>query len=82
MDMAQNQGLYDTSYYPQYHLLYSVANKNVLGKLKDQCAGRAIAEFIDLRPRDKKHLQGLWLQHKEGQGNKKATVKKHIRHDQ
>ena len=48
-DMAQNQTLYDTSDYPQDHPLYSSANKKVLGKLKDECAGRAIAEFVGLR---------------------------------
>ena len=49
-DMAQNQGIYDTSDYPQDHPLYSLANK-VLGKLKDECAGRAIAEYVGLRPK-------------------------------
>ncbi|MEW8491110.1 MAG: DNA polymerase, partial [Candidatus Thiodiazotropha endolucinida] len=50
-DMAQNQTLYDTSDYPQDHPLYSSANKKVLGKLKDDCAGRAIAEYVGLRPK-------------------------------
>ena len=49
-DVALNQTLYDTSYYPQDHPLYSSANKKVLGKLKDECAGRAIAEYVGLRP--------------------------------
>ena len=50
-DMAQTQDLYDTSDYPQDHPLYSSANKKVLGKLKDECAGRAIAEYVGLRPK-------------------------------
>ena len=50
-DMAQNQTLYDTSDYPKTHPLYSSANKKVLGKLKDECAGPAIAEYVGLRPK-------------------------------
>ena len=50
-DMAQNQDLYDTSDYPQDHPLYSSANRKVLGKLKDKCAGREIAEYDSLRPK-------------------------------
>lgn len=50
-DMALNQGIYDTSDYPQDHLLYSTAIKKVLGKLKDECAERAIAEYVGLRPK-------------------------------
>ena len=42
-DMAQNQTLYDTSDYSQDHPLYSLANKKVLGKLKD--------EYVGLRPK-------------------------------
>ena len=43
-DMAHNQTLYDTSDYSKDHSLYSSANKKALGKLKDECAGRAILE--------------------------------------
>ena len=43
-DMVQNQTLYDTSDYHQDLPLYSSANKKVLGKLKDECAGQAIAQ--------------------------------------
>ena len=49
-NMAQKQGLYDTSDYPQNHPRYSSANKKVFGKLKDECAGRTIAKYVFLRP--------------------------------
>ena len=49
-DMVQNRSrLYDTSDYPKVQPLHSVANRKVLGKLKDECAGRAIAEYVSLR---------------------------------
>ncbi|MEW8615604.1 MAG: hypothetical protein AB2610_20805, partial [Candidatus Thiodiazotropha sp.] len=50
-DMAKHPDLYDTSDYPQDHPLCSSANKKVLGKFKDECTGRAIAEYVGLRPK-------------------------------
>ena len=70
-DMAQNQTLYDTSDYPQDHPLYSSANKKVLGKLKDECAGRAIAEYVGLRPKMYSILEAGGKKHQEGKGCKK-----------
>lgn len=45
-DMAENLFLYDTSNYPKDHPLYSGKNKKVLGKMKDECAGRVINEAV------------------------------------
>ena len=81
-DMAQNQTLYDTSDYPQDHTLYSSANKQVLGKLKDECAGRAIAENVSLRPKMYSILEAGGKNTKKAKGVKKNVVKKHIRHKQ
>ena len=50
-DMAKHPELYDTSDYPPDHSLYSNAKKKVLGKMKDECAGRPIAEYVGLRPK-------------------------------
>ena len=47
-DMEANKHLYD---FPKDHSLYSNANKNVLGKMKDECAGTHIAECVCLRPK-------------------------------
>ena len=44
------------------------ANKKVLKKLKDECAGRAIAEYVGLRPKMYLRLQ---RKHQEGEGCKK-----------
>ena len=57
-DMAQKRELY-TSDYPQDHRLYSSANKKVLGKLKDECAGRLIAEYVGLLFEAKRALMTL-----------------------
>ena len=70
-DMAQNQTLYDTSDYPQDHPLNSLANTKVLEKLKDECAGRAIAEYVGLRPKMYSILEAGGINTKKAQGVKK-----------
>ena len=40
---------FDFSNYPTTHPLYSIENKAVLGKFKDETAGEPIEEFIGLR---------------------------------
>lgn len=42
---------YDTSNFPQDHPLYSATNAKIPGFFKDETAGRAIAEFVGLRPK-------------------------------
>ena len=48
--MAKHPDLYDTSDYLEDHPLHSTANKKVLGKMKDECAGSPIAEYVGLQP--------------------------------
>ena len=64
------------------HPLYSSANKKVLGKLKDECAGRAIAEYLGLAPKMYSILEAGGINTKSAKGVKKNVVKKHIRHEQ
>ena len=35
--------------YPKNHPSYSEVNKKVIGKFKDECGGKDIAEFVGLR---------------------------------
>ena len=72
-DMGQKQGLYDKSDFPKDHPLYSSANKKVLVKLKDECAGRAIAEYVGLRPKMTSILEAGGKKHQEGEGRKKMS---------
>ena len=48
-DMEKNKEMFDTSDYPKDHFLHSNINKKVLGKMKDECNGVVISEFIGLR---------------------------------
>jgi len=50
-DMKGDSEWYDCSNYQPSHPLYSVHNKKVLGKFKDECAGALVREFIGLRPK-------------------------------
>lgn len=75
-DKAQNQGLYHTPDYPQDYLLHSMANKKVLGKLKDECAGSAIAEFVGLRPKKYSILEASGDCIKKAKGVKMPLSKK------
>ena len=43
-DTAKHADLYDTLDFPKDHPLHSTVSKNVLGKMKDECAGHPIAE--------------------------------------
>ena len=86
-DMAKHTDLYDMSDYPKDHPLHSEANKKVLGKMKDECAGRPIAEYVGLRPKMysilKASIEGWPAANiKKAKGVRKAVIKKHIRHEQ
>ena len=81
-DMTEHQNLYDTSGYPEDHPLHSQTNKKVLGKMKDECDGRPIAEYVGLRPKMYSILEASGANIKKAKGVKKAVVKKHIRHEQ
>ena len=81
-DMSENQSLYDTSGYPKDHPLHSQTNKKVLGKMKDECDGRPIAEFVGLRPKMYSILEASGATIKKAKGVKKAVVEKEINHEQ
>ena len=48
-DMLADADQFDTSDYPTDHPNFSLANKKVLGKFKDETAGKPIIEFVGLR---------------------------------
>ena len=78
-DMQENSWMYDTSNYPKGHPLYSVTNKKVLGKTKDECGGDAIQEVIAVRSKmysvlSKKNIR-------KAKGVKKNVIEKEITHE-
>ena len=81
-DIAQHTDQYDTSNYPADHFLHSNANKKVLGKMKDECAGTPIAEFVGLKPKMYSILKADGGQERRSKRVKKSVVKKYILHEQ
>ena len=81
-DIAEKQSLYDTSDYPKEHPLYSIANKKVLGKMKDECAGTPIAECVCLRSKMYSILKADEKNIKKAKGVKRNVVPKQIMHEQ
>jgi hypothetical protein len=76
---------FDTSDYPPDHILHSKVNCKVLGKMKDECAGKPAIEFVGLRSK----MYSLLLDKDEtnehvkmtAKGVKRCFVTKRLRHD-
>ena len=81
-DIKSNEKHYDTSDYPKEHPLHSTANKKVLGKLKDECAGIPISEVVCLRSKMYSILKADEKNIKKAKGVKKSVIKKQIKHEQ
>jgi hypothetical protein len=94
-DMRARADLYDFSDYPKDHPNYSVENKKVPGKFKDECHGSPIAEFVGLRPKMySMQAMGIlkdngWVSYSEeckselrkAKGVQRVVVKKDLRHE-
>ena len=50
-DFKSLQSYMDFSDYPKDHPSYDASNKKVLGKMKDECNGKIITNFVALRPK-------------------------------
>ena len=70
-DMQEDADLFDTSEYPPDHFLYSMQNKKVLGKMKDETHSLPIFEFIGLRPK----MYSLLFNNQKNQIVEKKTEK-------
>jgi len=80
-DMREHSSEYDFSDYPKDHPCYSVDNKKVVGKFKDECHSRPIAEFVGLRPKMYSILEASGNNIKKAKGVQKTVVKKDLRHE-
>ena len=79
-DMQKSLFHYDTSDFPKDHPLHSQKNKKVIGKMKDECAGEPISEFVCLRS----EMYSILLENdkniKKAKGTTKVVTKKEILH--
>ena len=79
-DMVPFKDFLDTSDYPVDHILHSPANKKVIGKLKDECNGKAPLEFIGLRSKMYSLLVDKAIEKKRVKGITITFRDKHVRH--
>jgi hypothetical protein len=80
-DMSEYIDLLDTSGYPHDHPLYSAVNAQAIGKMKDECNGKAPLEFVGLRAKMYSLLTYDSMAKRTATGIKKRYVAKHLRHD-
>ena len=71
---------FDTSDYPQDHLLHSNTNKKVIGKFKDETVGNPIREFIGLRAKMYSFMMDAGQEKKTAKGVKKSVKEREIKH--
>ena len=82
-DMAEDIDLHDTSDYPNDHPLYSDKNKKLLGNMRDECAGKPIAECVCVfKVKNVLNHESGRKNIKNAKGVKKNVVKKHIKHEE
>ena len=74
---------FDTSNYPEGHPsgIPTGINKKVLGKFKDEAAGKVIKEFVGLRAKLYSYKMDEGKENKRCKGIKKAVVEKSISHN-
>ena len=79
-DMASDADRFDTSDYSTDHFLHSVANKKVIGKMKDETASVPIKQFVGLRSKMYSMTYGGGIEKKTAKGIKKSTIRQGLRH--
>ena len=74
---------FDTSNYPEGHPsgIPTGINNKVLGKFKDEAAGKPINEFVGLRAKLYSYKMDEGKENKRCKGIKKAVIEKSIRHE-
>ncbi|XP_064644737.1 uncharacterized protein LOC135498413 [Lineus longissimus] len=77
-DMKHDAHLYDLSNFPKDHPLYDETNKKVIGKFKDEEAGKVISEFIALRAKLYSYITDKDEEVKKCKGVKKQVVKNEV----
>ena len=78
-DMLQDKELFDFSGYPKDHPCYSLANKKVIGKMKDELNGSLMREFVGLRAK----MYSLEYENSamtKAKGVKRYVIKKQLKH--
>jgi len=75
-----DKNLFDNSDYPKSSKYFFNDNKKVIGKFKDEAAGKPILEFVGLKSKMYSYLI-VDEEHKKAKGVKKNVIKKEIKHN-
>ena len=70
---------FDTSNYEVNRPLPTGKNKKVIGLMKDELGGKAITEFVALRPKTYSYLTDDCKEDKKAYGTKKCVIKRMIK---
>ena len=79
-DVHNNISWFDTSDFPVDHSCFSLTNKKVLGKFKDELSGRQALSFVGLRAKMYSLLLDTGKEKKTAKGVSKSVTKKRISH--
>jgi len=76
-DFLRDRSLFDNSDYPKSSKFFSGENKKVIGKFKDEAAGKPMVEFIGLKSKMysyRKEEYEKYLEDKTAKGVKKNVI--------
>ena len=79
----KDRSLFDNSDYPKSSRFFPGENKKVIGKFKDEAAGKSIEEFIGLKSKMysyRKEEHEKYLENKTAKGVKKNVIRREINH--
>ena len=79
-EMYKNKHLFDLSNYDKTHYLFDNTNNKVLRKMKDECGGSVVEEFVGLRPKMYSLKYGS-QEKKTAKGVKKCVMEKQLKHE-
>ena len=80
-DFYKDKKLFDNCDYPEDSQFYFKDNKKVIGKMKDEAAGKIITELVGLRSKMYSYIKEDGSGGKTAKGVKKNVVKKVIKHE-
>ena len=79
-EIFKDKHRFDTSNFEKHHFLYDNTNKKVSGKMKDECGGAVVEEFVGLRPKIYSLKYGD-QENKKAKGIKKCVIEKQLKHE-
>ena len=83
-DLEPEQDRFDFSNYPKTHILFSMKNAKVIGKMKDELGGLFMIEFVGLRPKLYSFIYDMpsaeRVEKKTAKGVKASVKERRLRH--